>query len=358
MSGIDFLLRDAPDARGVESVEQFLGVLNESPYRDSICRAFWGGFHADRLGYAFVAGYTSALNQLVGPESTPRLIPRSFAVTERGGGHPRAIETQLVEEPDGSLRLRGEKTFASLATTAEEILIVAVRTPASIRSAAEDGTQRADAVCGRQSAEDGAQRADERADAERGRQSAEDGADERGEGRERKRLAVVRIQPKSGGLAIEERPTTPFAPEIPHAKLVLRDVLVEPEALLPGDGYARYVKPFRSMEDLHVLAAALGYVLREAHLNNFSRTVVEGAWALAHAVRSTSTMNITSPETHVALAGIFAQFRSLLDSHHPEWMKSPAATRERWDRDIDLLNVAEAVRQKRTEAAWRALGRA
>ena len=46
---------------------------------------------------------------------------------------------------------------------------------------------------------------------------------------------------------------------------LLRTVLlVEPEEVLPGDGYLRYLKPFRTVEDLYVQAALLGCLLMGA----------------------------------------------------------------------------------------------
>ena len=54
-------------------------------------------------------------------------------------------------------------------------------------------------------------------------------------------------------MTIEDRPPTPFAPEIPHARITLANVTVRDEDVLPGDGYARYLKPFRTIEDTFVL---------------------------------------------------------------------------------------------------------
>jgi hypothetical protein len=53
---------------------------------------------------------------------------------------------------------------------------------------------------------------------------------------------------------------------------------LRPEDLLPGDGYDRYLKPFRSIEDIHIQAATLAWVLREARARRWPlELVTQGA---------------------------------------------------------------------------------
>src|SRR4051794_15581000 len=80
-----------------------------------IDRAILGGFAADRVGYAFAAGYQAALRALA-PDLPPDRIA-SLCVTERGGGHPRAIETRLTPAAAGA-RLDGSKRWATLSDAA------------------------------------------------------------------------------------------------------------------------------------------------------------------------------------------------------------------------------------------------
>src|SRR5262245_56585618 len=97
------------------------------PHEGTVERALWGGLQSDRLGYAFVAGYGSALRRLFLHAGAP--IPARkvcLAATEAGGGHPRAIETTLRED-NGAFLLRGQKTFATLASVSDELLVVASR---------------------------------------------------------------------------------------------------------------------------------------------------------------------------------------------------------------------------------------
>src|SRR5690606_8056571 len=111
------------------SIAACFGRLATCPFDGAFERALWGGFEADRLGYAFVAGYQAALDRLLAiaaVDAVPRRSQRmSLAATESGGAHPRAIATTLEAQPDGSFVLRGEKTFATLASAADELLVVA-----------------------------------------------------------------------------------------------------------------------------------------------------------------------------------------------------------------------------------------
>ena len=316
MNVLAHLLRVAPSQTAVSDLDTWFARLEQCPFEAPIDRALWSGFEADRLGYAFVGGYHAALSRLFMRESESlrtsterryewplRTARLSLAATEAGGAHPRAIETVLVEHA-GSLVVRGEKTFATLASAAEELLVVASR-----------------------------------------------GVDLDG----KSLLALVRVRKGVPGLTIEDRPPTPFAPEIPHARVKLVDVPVSSEDILPGDGYTTYLKPFRTIEDNFVLAAALAYVIATARAHSFAPAVAEGALALAVALRALSSRAPSDPIRHVALAGLFASTYRLLAEHAGEWSKAPAEVRERWQRDQPLLLVASQAREQRTAAAWRDL---
>lgn len=278
------------------------------PFKALVDRALWAGFEADRLGYAFVGGYQAALARLLAGSAKvapamSALPVRSLAATEAGGGHPRAMETTLAEV-DGALRLRGVKTFATLASIADEILVVASR-----------------------------------------------GKDDGG----KNRLVVARVRRDAAGLTLTDRTPTPFAPEIPHATVTLDDVSVTPADVLPGDGYDAYLKPFRTIEDTHVLAASIGHLVRIARAYAFAEALTERLLALALAVRALAERAPSELLVHLALAGMFGDLRTLLAEHDGEWAKASTEVRERWQRDRGLLLVAESVRQARTAAAWRAL---
>jgi hypothetical protein len=305
----------APLSRGPYSdLFRWMNMVGTCPFSGSVERSLWGGFHADRLGYAFVAGYGAALRRLFEhaanaqsleagkscPTAPTKRKVVALAATESGGAHPRAIATRL-DKQGGALFLRGEKTFATLATVADEILVVASRGPGP------DGNNR---------------------------------------------LRVVRVAAGAKGMRIEPRGETPFAPEIPHARIVFDDVLIEDRDVLPGDGYLHWLKPFRTLEDIHVLASTVGYLVGVARAFAWSKDVLAELTSLALALVDVGARDASAPLTHVLLAGIFGQARSLLTRLEPEWAKIASEERLRWERDRALLSVAETVRQKRTETAW------
>jgi len=290
MDILEHLLKSAL-AGPIASFDACLARVRATPCESTIDRALWSGFEADRLGYAFVGGYGAALDRLLGERSP---VLRCLAATESGGGHPKAILTTLSDTG-----LNGEKTFATLATHAEELLVVATR------GLGADG---------------------------------------------RNQLVLVKVPARANGVSIVPRNPTPFAPEIPHARVTFTNV-TEGSALA-GDAYDNYLKPFRTIEDTHVLGAALGYLIGAARRASWNRTFLEGAIGLTVAVRAIAAVGPLDAVNHLALAGTFTALRRLVAEHEAEWGKSEADERERWQRDLGLLLVAEQVRTKRTAAAW------
>lgn len=305
MDVLEHLLQAPATLSSVVDLTTWFERLAHCPFVDSIDRALWAGFEADRLGYAFVGGYQAALARLLGDTSfTTR---RSLAATESGGAHPRAVETKLVDE-NGAHVLRGAKTFATLASAADELLVVASR------GAGDDG---------------------------------------------KNRLVLVRVAATAPGITIVDRALTPFAPEIPHARVTLDGVRIDSDDVLPDDGYDAYLKPFRTIEDMHVLAATLGNIVRTARACAFDTTVTERAIATAAALRAIAARAPSDPVAHVTLAGLFDTTRELVEARAVEWKtKAPADVAERWQRDLPLMMVAETARQARTASAWRALATA
>jgi alkylation response protein AidB-like acyl-CoA dehydrogenase len=265
-------------------------------------RAIVGGLRADRVAYAFAAGYGEALAALLG--GAPLDEPTALCVTERGGAQPRAIEARIEERGDGAVAVTGEKRWTTLAA-GEGALLVAAR----------------------------------------------EGVDADG----RPRLRVVRVPAGAAGVTITRMPETPFVPEIPHVEVRLEGVVVPAAAVLPGDGYARYVKPFRTVEDVHVHGAVLGYVLGVARAAGWPASIGDRLVALLVALSALAGHDPLAPATHVALAGIVDLARRLLDEAAPLWALAGEPARARWERDRALLFVAEKARVKRLESARRAL---
>ena len=282
---------------------------------DTLDRALLGGHLADRLGYAFLAGYDSALHRL--DPGLPRDVPAMLCATEAGGAHPRAIQTVLQ---DG--HLTGEKRWATLAEDGSVLYVLA--------RGASGGRERPPPVAeGASQAETGAAPPDERLD-----------------------LRVALVRARAPGLTLTQLPPTPFTPEIPHFSVAFADVPVE--RVLPGDGWADWVRPFRTVEDLHVLAAATAYLLRVARTSGWPNVLITRLTALIVALQGTAAAPRDASATHVALAGCFMALDSILAL--APWETVDPLTAERWRRDAAILSIASKARAERTAKAFERLG--
>src|SRR5690606_32031283 len=74
----------------------------------------------------------------------------------------------------------------------------------------------------------------------------------------RAELVMLRLDRAASGVVIEPLPPAPFVPEIPHAKVRFEGARAF--EVLPGDGWNDYVRPFRTIEDVHVHAAFLAWL--------------------------------------------------------------------------------------------------
>src|SRR5262249_53919305 len=171
-----------------------------------------------------------------------------------------------------------------------------------------------------------------------------------GEEAGRNRLRVARLPADRPGIARTRLPDTPFCPEIRHADVVL-DVAVAPEEILPGDGYDDVLKPFRTIEDVHVHAAALGFLVGTALKFGWPREAAERLLAQIVAAPLLAAAP-RAPAAHVALAGWLAGTRALVDELAPQWDAVDADWRARWERDRPPFSVAEKGRALGARAAW------
>lgn len=264
-------------------------------------RALALGFTSDRLGYAFAAGYDAALHVL--SPSVPNEYVTAFCATEENGAHPRSITTALTPNDAGGFLLNGRKKWATLATHARELLVVA---------------------------------------------SA--GTNEQG----RNQLKVVQVSAKAKGVRITPMPPVPFTPEVTHAEIDFSNVDIGEWAVLPGDGYEEYLKPFRTIEDIHVHAALIGYLVGVGRRSQWPEAVIERLAASAVCVRELARSDPKDPALHLVLAGCLEHVGAIA-SEYDRWSWSSAEEKERWERDRPLLGIAERAREMRRQRAWQAM---
>jgi hypothetical protein len=252
------------------------------------------------VGWAFASGYQAALHALFPDAPGDRLC--ALCVTEADGNSPKAIRSTLKQSGSEWI-LDGAKKWTTLGPDGSLFFVAA----------------RDEAAAG-----------------------------------ERPAIKLARIASGTPGLNIQNMPATKFVPEVPHAQLKFEGVKVE--SLLPGDGYDLYVKPFRTVEDIHVQAAVLAYLMREAQRLSWPEHWIERLSALLAALSTLSNMPAAQPETHIGLAGALRISAGLVEEAEAFWLKSaadPAALR--WRRDRELLQVAGKAREQRTKRAWEKL---
>jgi hypothetical protein len=144
-----------------------------------------------------------------------------------------------------------------------------------------------------------------------------------------------------------------FVPEIAHARVTLDGAAGE---LLPGDGYADYVKPFRTVEDIHVHAALVGYWFGAARQRGFARELLERLALAAVGLAALGAEDARAPATHVALGGAIAAAADLVAGLEAAWACVPDEEWGRWQRDRAILRVAGRPSAERLARAWQALG--
>jgi hypothetical protein len=293
--------------RHYESVDQWWPIFRDMRrvWPQPIDQALIGGVTADRIGYAFAAGYQAALRR-IDPELPDDRIC-CLSVTEEGGGHPRAVKATFTPiDGEDAYVLSGRKKWATLSSTGGVALVVA-----STGTDAEGLNQ----------------------------------------------LRVARVDLGSPGVNVVPMPATPFVPEIQHCRLEFENVKVDADQLLPGDGYTRYVRPFRTLEDTHVGSGVLAYLLSIALRYDWPRELREDLLHLIVSLRSLALADPSSPVIHVALEGFLRDREAVLERCRPCWNDVDEEIRQRWERDAPLTSIAGNVRAQRTKTAWERLAR-
>jgi hypothetical protein len=73
--------------------------------------------------------------------------------------------------------------------------------------------------------------------------------------------------------------------------------------------------------------------------------------SLMVAVRSLALASPLDPHVHLALGGLLAQMRVLLEEIDPLWQRVDPRVRDWWRRDRKVLEIADTQRQRRLESA-------
>ncbi|OUS23633.1 hypothetical protein A9Q99_26675 [Gammaproteobacteria bacterium 45_16_T64] len=275
--------------------------LEKTPWCNTVDRALLAGAISDRVAYAFSGGYQSALNALF-PSSFDNKLS-AFCVTEEGGNHPKAIQTTLIHT-SGQWFLNGSKKFITGGCDADRLFVAA--------------NQNIDTS-------------------------------------QKPSIVMVEIYTSQSGIAITPMPTLPFVPEVTHGTATFDNVHINEGSICPGDGYDEYIKPFRTIEDIHISAALLGYICSTAIRLSWNQNFIERSLACILMHRELATMDAKSPSTHLVLAGVQQTAVELFQQAEPMWATTDPGAYSLWKRDKSILGIASAAQLKRKEKAWSTL---
>ncbi|HEX5678362.1 MAG TPA: acyl-CoA dehydrogenase family protein [Alcanivorax sp.] len=291
----------APD--GLQAwCEQWRGLAAEC--HDPVGLALRGGFAADRVGWAFAAGYQSALRQLIqvngGTVEDHELL--ALCATEAAGNRPRNIETRLVDNGAGGITVTGRKTWTTLGSACTGLLVV-------------------------------------------GRVDGES---------DRPALKIAKVNSHAHGVSLVEKPPLDFVPEVPHVAAVFDGAV--PDAVLSGDGYSDFVKPFRTVEDTFIALAVQAWLVREGRARQWPASFLESLTASLVGLAAVAAQPADAPTTHIALAGALGSANDLYRQADELWAGEQDAAAERWRRDRPLFQVAGKPRALRAQRAWETVG--
>lgn len=268
-------------------------------------RAIIGGWITDCMAFAFTAGYGAALQALVPDLPIDKIT--CFGITEEGGGHPRAIKTALSPVDDdtqdhGPWKVTGKKKYITCAREADLFLV------AASAGVSPDG---------------------------------------------KNQIRMVRIAREAPGIEINPMPDLHLVPEISHGEVLFREVIVQAVDLLPGDGYRDYIKPFRTIEDLHISAAILGYLFRKARRYNWPREIKGNILGCIVSIRALAVADPVASHVHIAVHEALGHIKEVFGRLEPLWDQIGGKEKRDWDRDKILMNIADKARAKRLETAWK-----
>jgi hypothetical protein len=162
------------------------------------------------------------------------------------------------------------------------------------------------------------------------------------------RLSLAVVYPGEPGVRVEKLPAIPLMPDISHGRLFLDNALCE---LLAGDGWDAYVKPFRTLEDIHVLSAMTAWLYGVGHDSDWPQALQLRLLALLAGCAEVSRQAPNNAVGHILLGGLFAQFDGLKAEVIQALAEGPPLWAAMWQRDQGVMALAAGARGKRLAKA-------
>ncbi len=238
-------------------------VKDMSPFE----RAIFGGFTCQQFSFAFMAGYQAALEHMF-PTVAPNNL-KALCVSEEKGGHPKAIQTTLINN-----QLNGLKTYITAGSEVEHLLV----------------------LC----------KTDEIVDS-------------------RPLLKMVHLPKSTDKMDLTDFELS-FMKEVKHGKLSLKDTPISERQILDGDGFSAYTKPFRTLEDICVSAAYQAMLLRQAIECKWAEELRDQILLNIYTLKNLLSLPLLDPNTHILLAANeenFEQFLPNIESHIEKTASAP-----------------------------------
>ncbi len=167
------------------------------------------------------------------------------------------------------------------------------------------------------------------------------------------RLSMTVVLAGAPGARLEALPALPLMPDVPHSRLLLDGAHCE---RLPGDGWDDYVRPFRLLEDVHVLAALVGWLYGVGHECGWPSPLLLRLAGILGGCAEVARHPVACVGTQAVLAGLFEQFSALEGQLDAAFAANASTWEALWQRDRGLLAIANGARKVRLEKALTRLG--
>lgn len=218
-------------------------------------KAIFGGFSCQQFSFTFMAGYQAALEHMF-PTIAPNKL-KALCVSEEKGGHPKAIETTLIDN-----QINGFKTYITAGSDVDHLLVLC-KTNEIING--------------------------------------------------RPQLKMIHLPKSSDKIELINFELS-FMKEVKHGKLAMKDTKITESQMLAGDGFTDYTKPFRTLEDICVSAAYQAMLLRQAIEYNWEEDLRDSILLNIYTLKNLLTLTLLDPKTHILLAANDTCFEQLLPS--------------------------------------------
>lgn len=168
-------------------------------------------------------------------------------------------------------------------------------------------------------------------------------------------LVMVRLPSSSFGVSWGVSRPQVVVPELAHSEILFDSVRLNPEHLVPGDGYSEYAKPFRVLEDVFVTGSTLAYLLAEAQSREWSTRWCQRCISAISMLHACADLNPRDTRVHILVAGALSFASDVIRESENHWQVEQAIAHNRWQRDRQILSQGKEARRLRAMRSWERL---